>query len=423
MRFVHAADLHIDSPLVGLERYEGAPVSRVREATRDAFRNVVGLCLEEEARFLVLAGDVFDADWRDVNTGLFFVKELSRLRAVGCEVLLLRGNHDFDLTSKLDYPEHVHEFAPPGKRAARGARSHVFEADGIAFHGVSYPTRQVEESLLPSYPEPLSGILNVGVLHTNATGNRSHESYAPCSVSDLVAKGYGYWALGHVHSHAVLHDDPFVVYPGNTQGRSAREAGAKGCVVAEVDDEGRRVERVRFAETDVMRYFVEAIRLDPDDDRDALIDRVRAGLDAIVARADGRLAAVRLVISGSARAHKDVATARDALVAQIRSEANDRGDAVWLERVDLATSPAIRIDELRESKGLLGELLRHIEHLRTDDGEPDLLRVASALAPLEKKIARDVGLHVSDRAVLERILAQAEALLAERLNESALDEP
>ena len=110
MKIVHAADLHIDSPLRGLERYEGAPVDRVRGATRAAFRNVVDLCVREQARFLVLAGDVFDSDWKDVSTGLFFVNELRRLREVGCRVVLLRGNHDFELTRALDYPDHVHEF-------------------------------------------------------------------------------------------------------------------------------------------------------------------------------------------------------------------------------------------------------------------------------------------------------------------------
>ena len=252
MKIVHAADLHIDSPLKGLERYEGAPVERVRQATREAFKKVIALCLDERARFLVLAGDVFDGDWKDVNTGLFFLAQLSRLRAIGCDVLLLRGNHDFELTRALTYPEHVHEFSvAEGAKGARGRRTTVFSAEGVAFHGVSYGDRQVKESLLPSYPDPIAGMLNFGVLHTNATGSTEHAVYAPCTVESLVAKGYDYWALGHVHGHAVLRERPFVVYPGNTQGRSVRELGPKGCVLIDVDDGA--VRGVQFVETSVMR--------------------------------------------------------------------------------------------------------------------------------------------------------------------------
>src|SRR4051794_24401085 len=101
MKIVHAADLHIDSPFLGLVRYDGAPTDRVRGATRRAFENVIALCLAEEARFLVLAGDVFDAGWKDASSGVYFLAQLGRLRAVGCTVLLLRGNHDFDLTQTL----------------------------------------------------------------------------------------------------------------------------------------------------------------------------------------------------------------------------------------------------------------------------------------------------------------------------------
>ncbi|MDB4994314.1 MAG: metallophosphoesterase, partial [Myxococcaceae bacterium] len=174
MKIVHAADLHIDSPFLGLVRYDGAPTERVRGATRRAFENVIELCLTEEARFLVLAGDVFDSGWKDASSGVYFLAQLGRLKAIGCTVLLLRGNHDFDLTKTLRFPDHVKEFPAGAAAKKKGATTFAFEKEGVAFHGISYGAQKVAETLLPSYPAPLPELLNIGVLHTNATGSTAH---------------------------------------------------------------------------------------------------------------------------------------------------------------------------------------------------------------------------------------------------------
>lgn len=412
MKIVHAADLHIDSPLRGLERYEGAPYERVRAATREAFRNVIALCLRERARFLVLAGDVFDGDWKDMNTGMFFLRELHRLREIACEVILLRGNHDFELTRALTYPEHVHEFG-----GVRGTRTFAFDSDGVAFHGVSYMTKQVKETLLPSYPAPLP-LLNVGVMHTNATGNSEHAAYAPCTVSDLVAHGYQYWALGHVHAHAILSTAPYVVYPGNTQGRSVRETGPKGCVLIECDDQ---IREVRFVETSVMRWVSEVVTLKREDDRETLLEKVRARLREVEAR-EGQLTAVRLRVTGGCRAHADVCRDHERLLKQLRADAMESSSELWLEKIELATTPATSLRQLREAKGLVADLLQHVDRVRKDEGNAELHHVARALEPLKKKLGAqlaEAGVNLDDDDTLARLLAGAEALLAERLTEGA----
>lgn len=411
MKIVHAADLHLDSPLRGLERYPGAPFERVRAATRDAFRNVVSTCLREEARYLVLAGDVFDDDWKDMNTGVFFVHELQRLREIGCRVLVLRGNHDFELTRALRYPEHVKEFGP----ARSKTRSYIFDDDGVAFHGVSYATKKVTDSLLPEYPEAIADALNIGVLHTNATGSTEHAAYAPCTVSELTAHGYGYWALGHVHSHAVLARDPWVVYPGNTQGRNARETGSKGCVVLECG--GDRVRDVRFVDTSVMRWMQHEIVLARDDTRDDLLEKARASLRALEG---DKLRAVRLRITGGCRAHADVCRDYQQLVSQIRIDTMDAGLELWLEKIELATSPASSLDELREARGLVADLLQHVDRVRNDEGDADLLLLARHLDPLKKKLGREIAeLELDSPDVLRRLLSGAESLLAQRLTEGS----
>jgi DNA repair exonuclease SbcCD nuclease subunit len=394
MKLVHAADLHIDSPLKGLNAHDGAPVERVREATRKAFRNLVDLCEKEQATALLLAGDVFDGEWKDFSTGLYFVKELERLRPM--PVFLVRGNHDSmsEVTRQLRLPPHVHEFSEDTAETKIHGE--------LAVHGLSFPRRAVTESLVPRYPAPVSGCFNVGLLHTSCDGRVAHAPYAPCRVDELVQKGYDYWALGHVHAHEVLHERPWIVFPGNTQGRHIKETGAKGCVVVHV--EGREV-RLRHVALDVVRWKLVEIALLPDDDVEALYARARAGFEAARAGADGRLAAVRLVVTGACRAHEDVVTDRQHVESELRALTFEWRDEVWLEECRLHTRPRLDLDELRRSEGFVGELLR-----LGGDG--------AAWKPFMDKLGaelKEAGLDLSDPPLASELFADAEALLAARL--------
>ncbi len=398
MKLVHAADLHLDSPLRGLPSGEGAPVERVREATRKAFHKLVDLCLKEKASALLLAGDVFDGDWKDFSTGLFFVKELERLRPM--PVFLVRGNHDAmsEVTRQLRLPEHVHEFSEDA------AETKI--VGELAVHGLSFSRRVTSENLVPRYPPPVAGLFNIGILHTSCDGRPGHAPYAPCRVEELVQKGYDYWALGHVHAHEVLHERPWVVYPGNTQGRHIKETGAKGCVVVTVD--GREA-RIKHVPLDVVRWRLIEIALGEDDDVDALYARARQAFDAARAEAadDGerRLAAVRLVVSGACPAHLQITAERHRVESELRAITFEWRDDLWLEEIKLRTRPPLKLDELRASEGFLGELLR----APTDEAAAALKALA------DKPEIKDAGLDLSDPTVVAELVADAQALLATRL--------
>src|SRR4051812_7456671 len=186
MKLVHAADLHLDSALTGLTRYESAPADEIRGATRRAFANLVSLCLEERAALLVIAGDLFDGDWRDVSTGLFFAAQLSKLCEGGVQVAWIRGNHDAasQIRKSVRLPDAVVEL--PWERA----ETRVFDELGVAVHGRSFAKRDVTEDLAATYPERIAGALNVGLLHTALEGRAGHDLYAPCRVETLINRGY-----------------------------------------------------------------------------------------------------------------------------------------------------------------------------------------------------------------------------------------
>ena len=399
MKLIHAADLHLDSPLRGLSAYEGAPIERVREATRKAFRNLVDLCLKEKPDALLLVGDVFDGDWRDFSTGLYFVKELERLRPL--PVLIVRGNHDAvsEVTQRLRLPPHVHEFSD------ENAETKVI--GGCAFHGLSFTRRVLAEDLVPRYPAPLAGLFNVGLLHTSCDGRATqHKTYAPCTVEELVQKGYDYWALGHVHAHAVLHERPHIVFPGNTQGRHIKETGPKGCVVVTVGSDVR----VEHVPLDVVRWKLIEIQLGADDDLEALYARARAAFDEARREAEGRLCAARLSVTGACRAHAAIAGDLKQVEAELRRLTFEWPDELWLEEVRLRTRPPLDLDALRASEGFLGELLR-----AGAGGE-----LQDAFKPLVDKIGvelKEAGLDLGDPQVASELCAEAEALLATRLGQ------
>ena len=353
VRIVHAADLHVDSALEGLERHDGAPVGTVRGATRRALENLVALCIAEDAKLLLLAGDLFDGAWKDFNTGLFFVSQMKRLREAGIPVVIARGNHDAEsrIPKQLRLPGNVREL--PTARATTIA----FEDLNVAVHGQSYATVAVTEDLAARYPMAVAGTINVGVLHTALDGRPGHDTYAPTTVNKLVDRGYDYWALGHIHTREIVREDPWIVFPGNLQGRHARERGAKGATVIEI--EGRRVVSTRHAPLDVVRFEEIRIPIAGDDGGSGdAIDRARHAIGVAHGEAGGRLLAADVVFTGSPERHVALGPNRDRTASDVRSVALDvAGDGVWIARVrrHVTASPTGEEDGAR--KDALGRLI------------------------------------------------------------------
>lgn len=365
-RFLHAADIHLDSPLRGLTGQEGSTAERIRSATREAFELLVGRAIAERVAFVVISGDLYDGDWRDYRTGLFFAAQMGRLNAAGIPVFLLHGNHDAQsqITRKLELPANVRVF---GTRAPETFR---LEDIDVALHGQSFSQREIRDNLVPGYPGPVAGAFNIGVLHTGLGGMGGHENYAPCALAELVAKGYAYWALGHVHQFQILHRQPHVVFPGNLQGRHIRETGAKGAALVSV--ENGEVSEVAMIASDVVRWSLVPVALDAVASVPEVLERIRTGLEEGVAdKAEGRLLACRVVLQGRAPMHGQLVGAEEYLLAEARAIALGLGaDQAWVERVKVATEPEVDARTLAARTDALGDLHRMLEEAHRD---PDLL--------------------------------------------------
>lgn len=328
-RFLHAADIHLDSPLHGLARYEGVPVEEVRGATRAAFDNLVGLAIEERVDFVVIAGDLFDGDWKDMGTGLYFARAMGLLDREGIPVFVLAGNHDAAsvITRTVPWPPNVRLFG------SRRPETHLLEELGVAIHGQSFASAAVTDNLVLGYPDASEGMFNLGVLHTALAGREGHATYAPCDVGDLRTKRYDYWALGHVHGFEIVSTEPYVVFPGNTQGRNVREAGPKGAALVEVAD--REVVSVDSVELDVIRWArleVDCTDADPDRGRSLIRDAL-VGLHS--GEAAGRPLIVRLVLTGQTEYAAEIRDDELALRDDCRAIALAVSPDLWLEKVEV----------------------------------------------------------------------------------------
>jgi len=357
-KFLHAADIHLDSPFKGLEQYEGAPVSEFRGATRRALENLVELAIAERVKFVLIAGDLCDGDWRDYGTGLYLNSQFAKLRDEGIRVIMIRGNHDAanQMARHLKPTDNVYQLSHSSPE------SYPLADCDVVIHGRGYQNRAERENMAREYPPAWGGLFNIGLLHTCATGRDGHEAYAPCSLDDLRSRNYDYWALGHIHAREELLSDPWIVFPGNTQGRHAREPGAKGCMLVTVQTSGRA--SAEFRPLDVLRWELCRVDLSAAIDRDDALSLLSERISGLLNERDGRPLAVRVEFIGSCPAHDELASRQESLSADVRDLVRDlSGGIAWVEKVKLRTRPP----RLREfADGPLAELSNYLDLLRAD---------------------------------------------------------
>lgn len=404
MKLVHAADLHLDSPLAGLETYDGAPVGEVRGATRRALSNLVDLCLAERAELLVIAGDLYDGDWKDYSTGLYFLSQMARLADGPTRVVWARGNHDAQsqITRHLAPPAHVRELSILGPET-------VHHDDlGVAVHGVGYAARDVRDNLAADYPARIPGLVNIGILHTAVDGRQPHAPYAPCQKDQLRALGYEYFALGHVHAREVLSEEPWVAFPGNLQGRHIRESGPKGAYLVEISANG--VEAVTHRALDVVRWETTSVDATRARSFDDVLEMAVGALGHAKEGAEGRVLATRVLVQGATEAHATLLPQGDRLQAQLRLESLSLG-GIYVEDVRIQTGPRRASTELGPADAL-GELLARLGRRAADAADQREEMEALLKAGLESV---PTDLLREQLSQLPDILADAERLLSARL--------
>ncbi|ASF48090.1 metallophosphoesterase family protein [Methylovulum psychrotolerans] len=367
MKFIHAADIHLDSPLTGLSAYPDAPVEMLRTATRDAFTKLVSEAVEQQVDFMVIAGDLYDGTWKDHNTGIYFCKEMGRLKRAGIPVYLLFGNHDAEseMTKKLQLPDNVFTFD------ARKPTTFQLEGLKVALHGRSFKDKETVENLASGYPAPVPGLFNIGVLHTALEGSSAHANYAPCSLEELHAKGYQYWALGHVHEHQIWQGAATVVFPGNLQGRHIRETGPRGAVLVTVED--AEIAGIARLFVDVLRWYSLDVDVAGCNALAEVVVAIGQALEVVLADTPATIPAViRVNVIGKTQAHGELFGLEGQLRAEVLALAAAIGaERIWIEKVKVNTAAVDDGAVLRARADALADLQDLFEAAETD---PDFLK-------------------------------------------------
>lgn len=229
VQFIHGADLHLDSPFIGLKTLPDFLWEKIYQSTFTALTNLVNHAIDKQVDFVMLAGDIYDSDDRSVKAQAFLKAEMERLNQAEIPVFICHGNHDYIENSglHLKMPENVELFSETVETKWLTTKN----GERIAVSSFSYNSRWMRKRMITEYPKKHeTADFHIGMLHGFSEGlETSHGHYAPFTINELKSKGYDYWALGHIHTRQVLEIQPPILYAGNTQGRSSKETGIKGC--------------------------------------------------------------------------------------------------------------------------------------------------------------------------------------------------
>lgn len=398
VRVVHAADIHLDSPMRGVGTLRDPDFAAgLRLSTRRAFDQLVRHCLVTQPAALIIAGDLYDGDWKDYATGAYFAARMAELDDADIPVIVVRGNHDAESVIRRAVS------LPPNVRVldADAPQTLVLDDIGLAVHGQSFATPAVLTNLAQRYPDPVPSLCNVGVLHTSVAGYAGHDPYAPCDLVDLTGRGYEYFALGHVHAREILSEGPHTVaFSGNLQGRNIGETGPKGAW--SVTLRAGQPADLEFVPLDVARWEILSVVADGMAGMDELLPKVREELDGVIAAADGRPLVVRARISGNATFVCEL----ERLDAEVRALAAARNVGVQKVSADVRSDhrhTALAAEQRRQLTDAIAAA--HPDELLAD---ADLLKLWSEFG---YDYLRPAGLDLRDDATVADLFAEAAAEL------------
>ena len=388
IRFIHAADIHLDSPLKGLANRHNLPTAKILAATRDALINLVTLAIDQKVDFVLLAGDIYDGDPEDLKANFHFNQQMGRLNQKNIKVVMITGNHD--AKSKISKP-----LSPPKNLTILSAHQPesceiTKEGEVIAIiHGQGFLNQAEPRNLASTYPAPVAGKLNIGILHTSLDGREGHANYAPTTPNELINKGYSYWALGHVHTREVVHEKPYIIFPGNIQGRHIRETGAKGCYLVTFND--NREAQLEFKPLDVFRWEAITVNLDGIEEESDFEGRLAETVESKKLPFNEIPHGIRIILKGKTSLHSWLICSQNRISENIQGIFDGiSAGTLFLEQIKVETSnesTATQNDALGEDA--LSILKQEIEKLKKNPKDLETLLKETPLAKLNKEIPGD----------------------------------
>lgn len=351
-RFVHTADIHLDSPLRSLALRNPALAALIGDSTRQALVAIIDLCLDQKVDALVIAGDLYDGDQTSMKTARFLATQLGRLHEAGIATFKIRGNHDAlsKVTQELILPPTVKVFGGRGETVEIAGK-------GVAVHGISFARPQAPESLVPKFRPPVADAVNIAMMHTSLAGAPGHDVYAPCALSDLHGSGFDYWALGHVHARTQHAGPRTVVMPGMPQGRDINEAGPKSVSLVTIGDD-RRITVTEWP-TSIAQFERIPVDLGGIAGWREAVDAIEQAVGRMRDRTEAPHLVGRLLLTGRTPLAWRMRRDRDLLLAEIEQRL-EAGGRTWIDRIELAVAAPGPVEDAGSADPVreLGDLMR-----------------------------------------------------------------
>lgn len=358
--FIHAADLHLDSPMVGLGNLPEFILKRLRESTFEALKKITNAAIEKNVDFVIFAGDLFDGEDRSLKAQSFLRKELQKLETKGIPVFIIHGNHDH-LSGDwihLELPNNVYVFTDKVEAKAIQTNAGVV----VNLYGFSYPKRHVYERKIAEYQKVGQADFHIGILHGNEEGESDHGNYAPFHIKELLEKDFDYWALGHIHKRKLLSEAPPILYPGNIQGRNKKEKGKKGCYFVTISELQPHLE---FLETSDVTWEETVVDLKGIHHFHEVLQKLQDVLNTY------RKDQVRMLLSLSLinvelEDEKERKVIEDHLLELLQESEQNEESFVWVHRISADLALNLKKEELKQKSEFCHELLNTIEQYEND---------------------------------------------------------
>ncbi|MBX0357207.1 DNA repair exonuclease [Halobacillus sp. Nhm2S1] len=398
IRFIHSADLHIDSLFKTKGNFPGELLEKLRKSTFEAFDRLIDACINHKVDFLLITGDLYNEEIRSIKAQVHLRRGFERLQEKGIHVYISYGNHDYieGKTLPIEMPGNVHIFE------SQNVEHFPFEKEGKVLahiYGFSYETREVRDRKVQDFNKVEGADYHIGMLHGSLDTNTDHDVYAPFSLEELKGKGMDYWALGHIHKRSVLSTDPPVLYPGNIQGRSRKEAGEKGCYLVEHTRGEWKYHLVPLQSITYVSTSVSDLESTTFEELEEILENAK---DKVAA---GSPIMLTITMVGYAGPIEDIQEWVEVING---NEDFHSDDWIWIEEIRVESRTTWDEEELMKGSHFTGELLRTISDLHDEE-------VKQWLSPLfsHRKISKYIqpikGEETTD------IVEQAKSLLLDKM--------
>lgn len=403
VKFLHCADLHLDSPMSGLKYLPEGIFTRLQKSTFNALSKITELALFHEVDFVVISGDIFDGEDRSLRAQAGFRKEMTRLHEKGINVYVIHGNHDHlgGTWTQMTWPKNVHIFGPD----VEVKRFNKQNGTAVHLYGFSYPQRHVSESWIERYVKSSEADFHIGMLHGHFEGSSDHAKYAPFRLTDLLQKKFDYWALGHIHKREVLATEPPIVYPGNPQGRNRKETGIKGCYIVSLTEHSTDL---NFQETSDVVWMERTLDGSLVTNLGSLFDLCQNAI--LDNRLEGKGVILNLKIDNLKQIEENRydSEALEEIMETLREDERETEDFVWIRNIEVSLLNSYNRSQLAIQGEFFKELFTAVDRFETWE---------ETLSPLYgHHIARK---HLSKLTEVEKknILEEAENKLLQLLSQ------